>query len=90
MMWAEYSKTYRQNHHKEVLERAKEKDRRYREENLELIREKARAKYAEIRELAGESVRPYKKKTPESSKIEPPVKTKGNFGTLEKIIKVTN
>lgn len=88
MKWAEYSRTYRERHHKEVLERAKEKDRRYREQNRELIRDKARAKYAEIRELAGESVRPYKKKDAKTPENEPPVELPRKFGTLDKIIVV--
>ena len=77
---------HRYAHYGEVIEKEREKNRRYREANREKIRERERARYEKIRTLAGKPVKEYTPRKPRGE--EPPIVLPRKFGTLDKICKV--
>ncbi len=75
---------HRYAHYADVIEKEREKNRRYREANREKIRERERARYVKIRTLAGKA--PTKEYNPRKPRDEePPVVLPRKFGTLDKI-----
>ena len=82
----EAKKRNRQQHYADILDKEREKNRRYRAQNREKIRLKAREAYVKKRELAGLPVRDYTpRETPEP---EAPAEVARRFGSLDKICTV--
>ena len=82
----ERSRDYRARHYNAIIEKERERGRKYREENREKIRERGRTRYAQIRDLAGVTVTP---RAPKPRESEPPVVLPRKYGSLDKICTIS-